>query len=109
MSFFLSNLFISVAHAQEAPAAPTQQPGAFTQLLPLIFIIIIFYFLLIRPQQQRQKAQRELWGSLKVGDVVVTAGGIHGRVTKVGEETITVQVSKDVEMEFSKSAVSNKK
>jgi len=106
MNFFLSNFFVSLAHAQQdAPAAP----GAFTQLLPLIFIIIIFYFLLIRPQQQRQKAQRELWGSLKVGDTVVTAGGIHGRVLKVGEETITVEVAKDVQMEFSKSAVSSRK
>ncbi|HSV30468.1 MAG TPA: preprotein translocase subunit YajC [Atribacteraceae bacterium] len=109
MSFFLS-----IAHAAtEAPAVTTPQqpgaPGAFTQLLPLIFIVVIFYFLLIRPQQQRQKAQRELWKGITKGDKVVTAGGMHGMVVQVGEETIVIEVAKDVKVEFSKSAVSAKK
>lgn len=105
------SFFISLAHAAtEAPAeAAPQQPGAFTQLLPLIFIIVIFYFLLIRPQQQRQKAQRELWQGVQKGDRVVTAGGMHGTVIQVGEDTIVIEVAKDVKIEFSKSAVSSKK
>jgi len=106
------SLFTSIAYATTGGAAPAQAPGAgsmFTQLLPLIFIIVIFYFLLIRPQQQRQKAQRELIESLKKGDNVVTAGGIHGVIVQVNDDEVTLEVAKGVNIRFSKSSVSVKR
>jgi preprotein translocase subunit YajC len=104
------SFWIPIVFAQEAqPAAQPAAPGIFAQLLPLFFIIIIFYFLLIRPQQQRQKSQQELWNSLKKGDQVVTAGGIHGTVVQVKDNEVVLEVAKDVRMTFSKTAIASKK
>ncbi len=104
------SFWTSIAFAQEAqPAAQPGAPGIFAQLLPLFFIIIIFYFLLIRPQQQRQKSQQELWSSLKKGDQVVTAGGIHGTVVQVKDAEVVLEVAKDVRITFSKTAIASKK
>jgi len=111
MSFFTSIAYASTGGTATGSTAPTAPPagGMFTQLLPLIFIIVIFYFLLIRPQQQKQKAQRELISSLQKGDHVVTIGGIHGTIVQVSDDEVTLEVSKGVNIRFVKSAVSTKK
>lgn len=75
-------MFISTAYAQAAdPAAP----NALLNLAPLVLVFVIFYFLLIRPQQQARKKHMEMVSNVHRGDVVVTAGGIVGKVTKVLE------------------------
>lgn len=110
MSFLLSVAYAAPEVASSPlPSSPQAAPNVFAQLLPLLFIIAIFYFLLIRPQQQRQRAQQELWRNLKKGDRVVTVGGIHGVVTQVDEDEVILEVAKDVRIRFSKTAIASKK
>jgi preprotein translocase subunit YajC len=79
---------------------------------PIILMFVVLYFLMIRPQMKRAKDQKNMIEQLKKGDEVITAGGIVGKISKVGESYITVQVSRGdrgddsgVEMNFQKSAV----
>ncbi len=92
--------------AQAAPGAPEQPPVLF-QVLPLIIIAVLFYFLLIRPQQKKQKEHQQLVSSVKTGDKVVTAGGIHGIVANVKESTFLVKVAENVKIEFDKSSIAS--
>jgi preprotein translocase subunit YajC len=96
MDFFISN-----AYAQQA--APQ---GSLIDLWPLVVIFIAFYFLLIRPQQKKQKAHTEMVGALQVGDEVLTAGGILGRITAVSDHYAVVQISDNTEIKIQKSSVS---
>ncbi|MBR5876775.1 MAG: preprotein translocase subunit YajC [Akkermansia sp.] len=73
--------------------------------LPIILIIVIFYFLLIRPQRKQQKELQEKQNSLKAGDKIVTAGGIHGIVREVDEKTAKVEVSAGVLIKFEKTSI----
>lgn len=76
-----------------AAAAPSGGAGAFiVQLVPLILIFVIFWFLLIRPQQKRMKDHREMISAVKKGDRVVTGGGLLGKVTKVNDEEIEIDL-----------------
>lgn len=95
MEFFISN-----AYAQQA--APQ---GSLIDLWPLVIIFIAFYFLLIRPQQKKQKAHNEMVAALQVGDEVMTAGGILGRVTGVSDHYAVVQISDNTEIKVQKSSV----
>lgn len=92
--------------AQAASGAPEQPPVLF-QFLPLIIIAVLFYFLLIRPQQKKQKDHQLLVTSVKTGDKVTTAGGIHGIVANVKETTFLVKVADNVKIEFDKSAITS--
>lgn len=82
---------------------------AFGQFIPIILILIIFYFLLIRPQQQKLKAHQKMVSELRRGDEIVTQGGLKGKVTKVkeGENEITVELSKGVEVRVVQSTVAD--
>jgi preprotein translocase subunit YajC len=82
--------------------------GAIGFLLPLVAMLGIFYFLLIRPNQRRQRAQRDLIGSLSVGDEVITIGGVYGTIRELDDESITIEVDDDVRIRFVKSAVARK-
>ena len=95
MEFFISN-----AYAQQA--APQ---GSLIDLWPLVVIFIAFYFLLIRPQQKKQKAHNEMVAGLQVGDEVMTAGGILGRITGVSDHYAVVQISDNTEIKVQKSSV----
>ena len=84
-------MLISNAWAQAAPAAdPT---GGLMSFLPIILMFAVLYFLMIRPQAKRQKEQKAMLESIKSGDEVVTIGGILGRVTKVNDAYLTVEIS----------------
>ena len=75
-------------------ADPAAQPGFFQSPLPmLIAIFFIFYLLLIRPQQKKQKKQDAMLKSIEKGDQVVTTGGLHGRVTGVTDDVLTVEIA----------------
>ena len=65
----------------------------FTMLVPMALIFMIFYFLLIRPQQRRQKQHEELLKSIEKGDHVITTGGLHGKVTGVTDDTLTIEIA----------------
>lgn len=79
------------------------------QFLPLIIIFAIFYFILIRPQQQRQKKQKEMLDSLKVGDKVITIGGIYGIIREIKGDVFTLEVSKDVKINTTRNAIGSKR
>jgi len=97
-------MWISPAFAQADAAAP----NPLMTMAPLIFIFVIFYFLLIRPQQQARKKHQEMVSNVRRGDVVVTAGGIIGKVTKVLEgEEIMVELADKVSVKIVKSTLSD--
>lgn len=74
-------------------------------MLPLILIFVIFYFLLIRPQQKQLKKHRELIASLKKGDKVLTSSGIYGTITELDESSVTLKISENCNVKFTKSSV----
>lgn len=78
------------------------------QFLPLIIMFAIFYFILIRPQQQRQKKHKEMLESLKVGDRVITIGGIYGIIREIKGDMLTLEVCKDVRINTTRSAIGQK-
>jgi len=77
--------------------------GAF---VPLILMFAIFYFLLIRPQQKKAKQHRELLSALKTGDKIVTSGGLHGKITGLKEDVITVEIAPKIRVKVSRGSVS---
>ena len=82
--------------------------GQFSPLIMTAIFIGIFYFLLIRPQQKKNKQINEMRSSLQVGDDVVTIGGIHGKIVKIKEDVLTIEVGADkVKLQISKWAVGN--
>ena len=96
------DFLIASAMAQDAAADAPSMLGTF---IPLILIIVIFWFLLIRPQMKRNKEHRELVSSLSAGDEVVTAGGLLGRITQVGDSFVTVKLSDSVEVKVQKHSI----
>ena len=77
-------------------------------LIFLVLMFVLFYFLMIRPQQRRQRAQRELLASLEEGDEVVTIGGMFGTITALDDERATLEVAPNVEIEFVRTAIARK-
>ena len=99
-------MFISTAYAQTAPAAA--QGGiesSLMSLLPLILMFVVLYFIMIRPQMKRQKEHKAMVDALAKGDEVVTAGGMLGKVAKIGETYISVELASGVEVQMQRSAV----
>jgi preprotein translocase subunit YajC len=94
---------ITPAYAQGAPAGPLG--GDIMTFLPMIAIFVVFYFLLIRPQQKKAKETRAMLAALQKGDEVVTAGGIVGRIAKLGEQYATVEIANGVEVNVQRGAV----
>ena len=74
-------------------------------LLMFVPIIVIFYFLLIRPQQKRAKDLKRMQEDLKVGDRVLTTGGMHGTISGISENTITLKVAEKVKIDFDRSGI----
>lgn len=87
-------MLISNAYAQ---AAGGSAEGQLIGFLPIILMFVVLYFLMIRPQMKRTKEHRNMLAALKKGDEVVTAGGIVGKITKVGESYVTVEIAKHPE------------
>ncbi|CAN5340546.1 preprotein translocase subunit YajC [soil metagenome] len=102
-------MFISEALAQTAPA-PTvgvtdSMFGSITGMLPLILMFVVLYFVMIRPQMKRQKEHKAMIEALAKGDEIVTSGGLLGKVTKVGETFVGIEVTNGVELQLQRSAV----
>jgi len=99
-------MLISPAFAQAAGAAP--QAGLFESMMPLVLIFGVFYFLLIRPQQKKQKMHREMLGSIRRGDRIVTGGGILGTVVKViSDGELKVEIADGVKVRVDRGLVSS--
>ena len=94
---------INYAYAQAA----TQQPSMLASFIPLILIFLIFYFLLIRPQQKKQKEHKVLLDSIQRGDEILSSGGIIGKVIKVDNDKLTVEISKGVNVSIIRSTVAD--
>jgi preprotein translocase subunit YajC len=99
-----SFVLISSAYAQASGA--TSQSDTLLTFLPMIAIFVVFYFLLIRPQQKKQKEARAMLDSLEKGNEVVTAGGILGRIVKIDEQYVTVEVAPNTQMVVQRGAIS---
>jgi len=98
-------VFISNAYAQTTAAADPGLMGNLTTFAPLLIMFVVMYFLMIRPQQKRQKELKAMMDALAKGDEVVTAGGILGRVSKVTDTYVTIEVAAGTEMIVQKNAV----
>ena len=97
-----------MAMIQAAPAAEPSGTAAFMiQMFPLLAIFVIFYVLMIRPQQRRMKEHAATIGAVQKGDEVITAGGIRGKVTKVADEEVEVEIAQGVKVRVVKSTLSN--
>ncbi len=83
-----------------------QAGGGFMGFLPLIIMFAIFYFLLIRPQQKKAKQHKELLGALKKGDRVISSGGLHGMVTGLTDDVVTMEIAPKVRVKVSRGSIS---
>jgi preprotein translocase subunit YajC len=95
------SLLIQDAWAQGAPA--TSDP--LLSMLPLVLLFVVFYFFLIRPQSKRQKEHKEMVSKLAVGDEIVTAGGVLGKVTELGDQFVQVEVADGVRIKVQRHTI----
>ncbi|QIL71196.1 preprotein translocase subunit YajC [Diaphorobacter sp. HDW4B] len=99
-------MFISSAFAQTAPAAAEGGlMGSLTGMLPLVLMFVVLYFIMIRPQMKRQKEHRAMIDALAKGDEIVTSGGLLGKVSRMGEGFVHLEVAEGVEVQIQRSAV----
>jgi len=100
-----------LAFAMSGPAggAAGQAGGmaAFQQIIPLVLMFGIFYFLLIRPQQKKAKEHKALLDAMKKGDNVITAGGVHGKVTSVDDAIVSLEIANNVNIKITKSYIAS--
>ena len=99
---------LGLACAIAGPGAGAPAGGMMAQfqgLIPLVFMFAIFYFLLIRPQQKKAKEHRALLDALKKGDQVVTAGGMHGKVTSLDDQVVTLEIAPGVNVRINKGYI----
>src|SRR5512139_2725051 len=96
---------ISLAHAQTAAPAAADPTGGFMQLLPMILMFVVLWFLMIRPQMKKAKEHKALLEALAKGDEVVTQGGLAGRITKVGDNYVSLEIAEGTEVVVQKPAI----
>jgi preprotein translocase subunit YajC len=99
--------FISSAFAQTAPAAAAEGGlmSSLTSMLPLVLMFVVLYFVMIRPQMKKQKEHRAMIEALAKGDEVATAGGLLGKVTKLDDAYLSLEVADGVEVRLQRSAI----
>ena len=100
-------MFISSAFAQTAPAAAAggDMQSSLMGMLPLVLMFVVLYFVMIRPQMKKQKEHRAMIDALAKGDEVVTAGGVLGTVSKIGDNYVSLEIAQGVEVQIQRSAV----
>jgi len=98
---------IDVAYAQGAGGAGGAG-GGFSMLVPLLLMFAVFYFLLIRPQQKKQRRHQDMLKSLKVGDKVMTNGGIVGTIMEGGEHFVKLEIADRVRVDIGRSYIAGK-
>lgn len=97
-------MFISNAYAQ-VPAAAPAGGSSLMSMLPLVLMFVVLYFVMIRPQMKKQKEHKAMIDALAKGDEVVIGGGLLGKVTKVSESLMSVEVATGVEVQCQRHAV----
>ena len=100
-------MFITSAFAQTAPVAAggSDMLSSLTGMLPLVLMFVVLYFVMIRPQMKKQKEHRSMIDALTKGDEVATAGGMLGKVTKLGDAYLTLELTEGVEVQLQRSAI----
>ena len=88
-----------------AMAAPPQGGSSWLSFLPFLIVLGIFYFVILMPMRRKQQKVQEFQDSLKVGDRVITTGGIYGQVTRLGDQSIQLQIADKIRIEISKAAI----
>lgn len=96
-------MFISSAYAQAAAGGDTQ--STIMGLLPLVLMFVVLYFVMIRPQMKRQKEIKAMLDALAKGDEVVTQGGVLGKITKLGDNQVHLEVANGVELQVQRAAI----
>lgn len=86
-------------------APPDSGVSPLVQLIPFALVLAIFYFIILLPMKRRQKKVQEFLAALKVGDRVVTSGGMYGQIAKLTDQTVSLQVAQNVRVEVSRAAV----
>jgi len=105
-SFVELPVFISSAFAQTAPAAAGGDTAStLMSMLPLVLMFVVLYFVMIRPQMRRQKEHRAMVDALAKGDEVAAVGGFLGKVTKLGDTYLSLEIANGVEIQLQRSAV----
>lgn len=99
---------IETVYAMAPQSGQGGQGGGFGILFMIVPLFLIFYFLLFRPQKKRSDEQKALLGSLKKGDMIITQGGLQGRITGLSDSTITLEVAEKVRVKVSRSHISGK-
>lgn len=97
----------SIAMTMASAAGPSGGAALFLQMAPLLFVFLIFYVLMIRPQQRRVKEHAATIAAVQKGDEVVTGGGVRGKVTKVSDDEVEVEIAQGVKVRVVKSTLSN--
>ena len=97
--------FLAYAMGTGGGSGAGGQGGGFGAFIPLILMFAIFYFLLIRPQQKKAKQHREMISAIKKGDRVVSSGGLHGVVTGITDDVVTMEVAPKVRVKVSRASV----
>ena len=99
-------MFISTAYAQTAPAAAAGgTESTLLSMLPLVLMFVVLYFIMIRPQMKKQKEHKAMIEAVAKGDDVVIAGGVLGRVAKLGDQYLSVEIASGVEVQVQRGAV----
>ena len=99
---------IEVAHAMAPQGGQGGQGGGMSMLFMIVPLFLIFYFLLFRPQKRKADEQRTLLSGLKKGDMVITQGGLYGRITGLTDSTITLEIAEKIRVKVSRSHISGK-
>ncbi|TDP81718.1 preprotein translocase subunit YajC [Aquabacterium commune] len=97
-------MLISEAYAQAAAPAASAS-GGLMSMLPLVLMFVVLYFVMIRPQMKRQKETKAMLDALAKGDEVVTQGGVIGKISKLGETFVSVEVASGVELQVQRAAI----
>ncbi len=99
-------MFISTAYAQTAPAAAAGgTESTLLSMLPLVLMFVVLYFIMIRPQMKKQKEHKAMIEAIAKGDDIVIAGGVLGRVAKLGDQYLNVEVANGVELQVQRGSV----
>jgi len=100
-------MFISSAFAQSAPAAAAggDMQSSLMSMLPLLLMFVVLYFVMIRPQMKKQKEHKAMIDALAKGDEIITAGGFLGKVSKLGDSFLSIELASGVEVQMQRSAV----
>ncbi len=99
-------MFISEAFAQTAPAAATgSTESTLYSMLPLVLMFVVLYFIMIRPQMKRQKEHKAMIEAIAKGDEIVIGGGMLGKINKLGDSYVSVEVAPNVEVQVQRTAI----